>query len=164
MQEVVASFDGEEKFVPFVPKARWLLNIAYQTPFEDWKFDLTLQNIGSSRIPYHNLLVDNSQLDNRDGEFWSEPFQKLNTQITHVIRNFEIYVGGENLLDYRQESPILDSPESENFDASLIWAPTMGRFFYLGFRYIFKSKKNEKYIINGNSDADGFWCVGTRIS
>ena len=52
MQEVVATFDGEEKFVPFVPKARWLLNIAYQTPFEDWKFDLTLQNIGSSRIPY----------------------------------------------------------------------------------------------------------------
>jgi len=28
--------------------------------------------------------------------------------------------------------------ESENFDASLIWAPTMGRFFYLGFRYKFK--------------------------
>ena len=139
MQEVVATFDGEEKFVPFVPKARWLLNIAYQTPFEDWKFDLTLQNIGSSRIPYHNLLVDNSQLDNRDGEFWSEPFQKLNTQITHVISNFEIYLGGENLLDYRQESPILDSPESENFDASLIWAPTMGRFFYLGFRYKFKN-------------------------
>ena len=75
MQEVVATFDGEEKFVPFVPKARWLLNIAYQTPFEDWKFDLTLQNIGSSRIPYHNLLVDNLQLDNRDGEFWSEPFK-----------------------------------------------------------------------------------------
>ena len=138
MQEVVATFDGEEKFVPFVPKARCLLNLAYQTPFEDWKFDLTLQNIGSSRIPYHNLLVDNSQLTNEGGEYWSQPFQKLNTQITHVLNNFELYVGGENLLDYIQESPILDSPESENFDASLIWAPTMGRFFYLGFRYKFK--------------------------
>ena len=138
MQEVVATFDGEEKFVPFVPKARCLLNLAYQTPFEDWKFDLTLQNIGSSRIPYHNLLVDNSQLTNEGGEYWSQSFQKLNTQITHVLSNFELYVGGENLLNYIQESPILDSPESENFDASLIWAPTMGRFFYLGFRYKFK--------------------------
>ena len=74
-----------------------------------------------------------------DGEYWSQPFQKLNTQITHVISDFELYVGGENLLDYKQESPILDSPESENFDASLIWAPTMGRFFYLGFRYKFRN-------------------------
>ena len=101
-QEVVATFDGEEKFVPFVPKARCLLNLAYQTPFEDWKFDLTLQNIGSSRIPYHNLLVDNSQLTNEGGEYWSQSFQKLNTQITHVLSNFELYVGGENLLNYIQ--------------------------------------------------------------
>lgn len=137
-QEVMASFDGVEKFVPFVPKERMMLNVAYQTLFEDWKFDVTLQHIGSNRIPNHDSLAVNSQLTKVDGEYWSSSFQKVNAQITHTMRNFELYVGGENLLGYRQESPILDSPDSENFDASLIWAPTMGCMFYLGFRYKFK--------------------------
>ena len=60
----MATFDREEKFVPFVPKERWLLNIAYQTTFEDWKFDLTLQNIGSSRFLITSF-IENSQLDNQ---------------------------------------------------------------------------------------------------
>lgn len=136
VQEVIATFGGVDQFVPFVPKERMMVNVAYETFFEDWKFDATLQQVGSSRVPVHTLLEENTQII--DG--WSEPFQKVNAQVTHSVRNFEIYLGGENLLNYKQETPILnhENPEADNFDASLIWAPTMGRMFYLGFRYKLK--------------------------
>ena len=50
---------------------------------------------------------------------------------------FDIYLGGENLLGYTQENPIISAsnPSSDKFDASLIYAPVNGRMIYLGFRY-----------------------------
>ena len=38
-----------------------------------------------------------------------------------------------------QENPIISSenPDSEDFDASLIYGPVMGRLFYGGLRYKF---------------------------
>ena len=49
-------------------------------------------------------------------------------------------MGGENLLSYRQENPIIDAanPNSDMFDASLIYAPVMGRTIYTGIRYKIK--------------------------
>ena len=54
-----------------------------------------------------------------------------------IVNNFDFYIGAENLLSYTQENPILDydNPNSELFDASLIWAPVMGRKIYFGLRY-----------------------------
>ena len=51
--------------------------------------------------------------------------------------NFEFYFGGENILNFVQENPIVDyeNPFGNNFDASLIYAPVMGRLFYIGLRY-----------------------------
>ena len=51
-----------------------------------------------------------------------------------------MYVGGENLLAYTQDNPILDSenPTSSAFDASLIYAPINGRMIYAGFRFKIK--------------------------
>ena len=52
----------------------------------------------------------------------------------------QLPVGVENIFSYVQENPIIDAenPFSENFDASLIYGPVMGRLFYLGLRYSFK--------------------------
>ena len=38
-----------------------------------------------------------------------------------------------------QENPIISSenPDSDDFDASLIYGPVMGRLFYAGLRYKF---------------------------
>ena len=51
--------------------------------------------------------------------------------------NFEIYVGSENITDYTQENPIINSntPFDQGFDASMVWAPLMGRTLYFGIRY-----------------------------
>ena len=112
---------------PLLPKDRALINLAYSNKDADWLFDATWNYIGKSRIPRHELI---------DAEY-SDPFYLINCQITKKINNFDFYIGIENLLSYTQENPILDSynPNSDKFDASLIWAPVMGRKIYFGLRY-----------------------------
>ena len=48
----------------------------------------------------------------------------------------DLYLGVENLLDFRQADPILDPehPSSPYFDSSLVWGPVAGRMIYLGLR------------------------------
>ena len=60
-------------------------------------------------------------------------------------KNFLIISGGtgghvipaENIANYTQLNPIIDAgnPFGDDFDASLIWGPVMGRTIYLGIRY-----------------------------
>jgi len=56
------------------------------------------------------------------------------------LRKFDVYLGGEILLGYIQDNPILDAgnPSSSVFDASLIYAPVNGRMIYAGLRYKIK--------------------------
>jgi hypothetical protein len=127
INEVYSTFDGMKKLSPLVPKNRALVNLAYATDhLNKWMFDATWNFIGESRIPEHQL-VDKKT---------SEPFYVINSQVTKKFKNFDVYLGGENLLSYRQESPILgsDDPYGDDFDASLIWAPVMGRLIYTGIR------------------------------
>ena len=63
----------------------------------------------------------------------------LNMQITREFRLFSIYIGGENLTNYKQKNPIMgaDTPWGTNFDATQIWAPTDGIMGYIGLRFKF---------------------------
>ena len=130
INNVTTTFEGIEKVVPLIPKERALFNIAYATNFEKWKFDVTANYIGSRRIPEHYELE----------KYWAEPFYLYNAQITKRFRYFDVYLGGENILDYTQDTPILDAnnPNSSIFDASLIHAPINGLMIYVGFRYKIK--------------------------
>ena len=49
---------------------------------------------------------------------------------------FDWYIGVENALNYMQPQPIrgVENPFSDNFDAGMIWGPTMGRLFFSGIR------------------------------
>ena len=51
-------------------------------------------------------------------------------------QKIEVYLGGENLSDYRQERAILsfENPLDEYFDSSMIWGPIQGRMIYVGLR------------------------------
>ena len=66
----------------------------------------------------------------------------LNAQITHVYRNWDFYVGGENLTNYMQKDPIIDAenPFGSHFDATRVWAPIHGVNVYAGIRYKIKHK------------------------
>ena len=62
----------------------------------------------------------------------------MNAQITKKLgKCWELYVGGENLTNYKQEHPIIsaDNPISDDFDASMVWGPLSGIRAYLGVRF-----------------------------
>ncbi|MBR9922961.1 MAG: TonB-dependent receptor [Bacteroidetes bacterium] len=114
---------------PFVARNRAFVNASYET-IDGWAFDATLNWQGSKRIPNHELLAERSP-----------SFFLLNGQISKSWnRIFDVYVGVENALNFRQDNPILsvEDPTSDDFDASLIWGPIFGRNIYAGIRYRFE--------------------------
>ena len=140
INDVKSTYDGKIKETPLTPKDRALLNLAYATNFDKWIFDVTANLVGESRIPEHYELINENFISVSDKI--SDPFYLFNAQITKKFRKFDMYVGGENLLGYTQENPIIDSenPTSSSlaFDASLIYAPINGRMIYAGLRYKIK--------------------------
>lgn len=122
---------------PLQAQNRFFVNLGYETkPKENgslWKFDYTVHTQGEQRLP--NTDVNPSQF--RLGDF-ADGYSVMNAQVTKVFSTkFEVYLGGENLSNFRQPNPILglDDPFGENFDTSIVYAPIMGRMFYLGFRF-----------------------------
>jgi outer membrane receptor protein involved in Fe transport len=63
----------------------------------------------------------------------------LNAQVTKYFRKWNVYVGVENLTDFRQDDPIIaaDDPFGEYFDSSMVWGPIFGRMFYAGIKFYF---------------------------
>ncbi|QLG45815.1 TonB-dependent receptor [Costertonia aggregata] len=122
---------------PLQAQNRFFVNLGYETDStkkgSQWKFDYTLHALGEQRLP--NTDVNPPQF--RLGEF-AEGYSLMNAQITKVFsEKFEVYLGGENLTNFRQPNPVLgaDNPFGANFDTSIVYAPIMGRMFYTGFRY-----------------------------
>ena len=94
----------------------------------NWKFDITYNRLGKQRL----------MLNPRDNYEFTDPHFSINSQITRVFSSkFEVYVGGENLNNYKQENPIImaNDPFNQNFDASIIHGPIFGSTYYMGLRY-----------------------------
>lgn len=111
---------------------RAFINMAYEAPGQ-WHFDLTVNWRGPQRIPNTDWLEEEDRLDEMSPDFFT-----VNAQIRKVFKdNFEIYVGSENLLNYRQDNPIINAatPFADDFDASLVWGPIFGRNVHAGLRY-----------------------------
>lgn len=66
-------------------------------------------------------------------------FPMLNFQATRWFRNFSIYVGAENITNYRQKNPIIGStdPWGPDFDSTMVWGPIDGIMAYAGIRFNF---------------------------
>ena len=122
----ISTYNNIEKELPLQPLSRALINLSYESNDEKLLFDITLNYNGKSRLPEN--LVSN--------EKFSDPFLILNNQVTYKFESFDLYLGGENITNFTQPNPIIDSenPFGNDFDAALIWAPVMGRSFYLGAR------------------------------
>ena len=101
-----------------------IITTSYQTPLKKWQFDVTAQFNGVSRVP-----------DGFDQPFTWYP--QLMAQITKYFRTCSIYLGAENMTNFRQDPSIVDSfhPFGPDFDASMVCGPTTGWKVYLGFRY-----------------------------
>ncbi len=129
--DVKSTYNYELMDKPYVPKHRVMLNLAYATYMEKWKFDFTTNWLGKSRIPSTVLSPVEYQLPKHSKEYFL-----LNAQITKKFRKFETYLGCENILNYTQKNPIVasENPFGPNFDASMIYAPVEGRIIYVGLR------------------------------
>lgn len=125
--DVQTTYNGELKEKPLIAAHRAFMNLGYQTR-NKWKFDYTIQWISSKRIPATNANTPTT----------SPSFILMNAQISKSWKNdlVEIYLGGENLTNYMQPNIILgaNNPFGNDFDASLIWGPAMGRNIYAGIR------------------------------
>ena len=122
---------------PLQPKHRFFVNTSFETHEKinnrQWKFDLTYNFIGEQRLPNTSI----SPAEYRLKEF-SEGYNLLNMQVTKVFsKAFEMYIGSENLTNYKQTHPIIASgdPFGANFDSTIVYAPIFGSAFYTGFRY-----------------------------
>ena len=114
---------------PLVSKYKTLFNIQYATKFRRWVFDATAQLNGPARIP--------TQTGNLADDKYSPRYPMFFAQVSRKIGKFDIYVGCENIADYRQHDPILnaDNPFSTGFNSMNVWGPLMGRKFYAGLRF-----------------------------
>ncbi|PDH47785.1 MAG: TonB-dependent receptor, partial [Bacteroidetes bacterium MED-G13] len=125
---------------PLTPSDRIFFNIAYSGSTNDngknWKYDLTFNHVGQQRLPSTETNPSEYQLSDI-----SERLNLINTQITRVFNDsFQIYLGVENLTNYRQKNIILasDDPFGAYFDATYVYGPIFGRIPYLGLRYFIK--------------------------
>ena len=95
---------------------------------KNWKFDITYNRLGKQR------LVRNP----RDNFELVDPHFSINSQITRVFSSkFELYLGGENINNFKQEDPIImaNNPFDPMFDASIVHGPIFGSTYYMGLRF-----------------------------
>ncbi len=118
---------------PLVAKHKALMALHYSTRYERWNISFTTQYIGESRLPN----TKNNPVEYRLPEN-SNDYLILHAQITRKLKNWEFFVGVENLTNYKQKNPILgfDDPFGDYFDSSIVYAPILGRQFNFGFRLI----------------------------
>lgn len=124
---------------PFVNRYKGLLTMSYAPG--SWQFDLTMQLNGDSRIPNLKGNASSATYQSALASLNSPVYLILNAQVTKKFgKQWEVYVGGENLTNYKQKYPIIssDNPLSPDFDASMVWGPLSGIRAYLGFRYSIK--------------------------
>ena len=129
--DVKTTYHGALLDKPYIPKHRVMLNLAYSTYMEIWKFNFTANWLGQSRLPNTTMSPVEYQLPTH-----SKNYFLFNLQVTKKFRTFETYVGCENILNYTQKNAIVanDKPFGSNFDASMIYAPMDGRIVYVGLR------------------------------
>ena len=118
---------------PFVSKHKAFANFAVETASSGWKLDATVQWQGQKRIP--DLSGNPAAVFAIDE---SPDFFIVNAQVSKSIgKKLELYLGVENLLNYKQDYPIIsaDDPFSEWFDGSMVWGPVFGGMAYTGLRF-----------------------------
>lgn len=125
---------------PLQAKHRLFGNLEYETHIKEkgkqWKFDYTVNWLGKQQLPTTATNPEADRLPN-----FSPSFAVMNAQITRTFSStFEMYLGGENIGNYRQNKAVLgaDNPFGPNFDTSIVYASVFGQMYYAGLRFKIK--------------------------
>lgn len=135
--DVKAEYANELREQVMIPRHRGFFNAGYLSRNKRWEYDLTVSVFGKSRLP---------GVTPTDGVSYTKIYPMVNTQLTHVYKKWNFYLGVENLTNFRQSNPIMDAanPFGSLFDATQIWGPVMGTMIYTGFRYAIKREKKKE--------------------
>lgn len=131
---------------PMTSRFKGVLNLQYATNLNKWIFDFTASLNGSCRV--YNFM----EMLNEDGTMTMSPvegvarmykngrtpvYPLLYAQVTRRFKGWDVYIGAENLTNFRQKTPIIGAsdPGQPMFDASCIWGPLMGIKAHVGFRF-----------------------------
>ncbi len=133
--DVKQTYQGKLLQKPLSTPFKGLFTASYNTKFEKWQFDVTVQYVGKATIPDFSSNPFEYQLTKT-----SPDYTIIHFQLTRRFKKWEIYTGVENLTNFTQQKPIIayDDPFGNYFDASVIWGPIMGRLYYAGLRYKIK--------------------------
>lgn len=129
---------------PMTSLYKGVFNAQYATRLNKWIFDFTASVNGPCRVWdfMKDLDVNGSKLY---ANGYTPVYPLLYAQVTRRFKGFDIYIGGENLTNYRQPMPIIgaEAPfgkgsvpgySGPEFDASCVWGPLMGIKLYGGIR------------------------------
>ncbi|WP_130735984.1 TonB-dependent receptor [Flavobacterium sp. J27] len=121
-------------------KHRFFTNLSFETHIKEkgqqWKYDVTYNWLGEQRLPNTTTNLPAYRL----GEY-APAFGVINAQITRTFSSvFEVYIGGENIGNYRQDNAIVSAsnPFGTYFDSSMIYGPIFGQMYYAGLRFKIK--------------------------
>jgi len=135
--DVVTKYTSGKKVKPLIPKNRFFTNVSYISKHLSngghWKVDATYNWLNKQRFPNTSSNPQPYQLSE-----YSPNISTLNAQITRVFSNaFEIYVGGENLTNTKQNNPVIsaEDPFGPYFDTTMVYGPIFGSMYYAGLRY-----------------------------
>ncbi|MGM9738557.1 MAG: TonB-dependent receptor plug domain-containing protein [Candidatus Cryptobacteroides sp.] len=135
---------------PLTSRYKGVLNLQYATNLNKWVFDFTASVNGKSRVYnfMEDLRDDEGRLLYKDG--FTPVYPLLYLQVTKRFKGLDIYVGAENLTNFRQKHLLVGTPVEgmsghggmasvdtslPDFDASAVWGPIMGTKVYAGLRY-----------------------------
>ncbi len=129
---------------PMTSRFKGVLNLQYATNLNKWIFDFTASVNGSCRV--YNFMEERK--DSEGNLIYRNErtpvYPLLYAQVTRRFKGWDVYLGAENLTNFRQKDIILGSakdadgfvnPRQASFDASCIWGPLMGFKAHVGFRF-----------------------------
>lgn len=126
LEDVRTTYHGVLLQKPLQALNKGLVALSYKTPNQQWQFDVNTSINGKRRLP--NSFAGDA------GKRFSPRYVLLNVQILKYFKHAEVFVGAENITNYRQKNPILGTPFSTLFDTYQVYAPIMGVNVYGGFR------------------------------
>ncbi|OUS03367.1 TonB-dependent receptor [Flavobacteriales bacterium 33_180_T64] len=139
--DVQTDYASGRQAKPLIPKHRFFANASYETRLSEgetsrWKFDVTYNWLSEQRFASTASNPTPFRLPEE-----SPTVGTLNVQVTKVFSpKFEVYLGGENITNVRQNNPILgaDDPFGSNFDTTFVYGPIFGNMYYAGLRFKIK--------------------------
>lgn len=137
--DVYSISSGKRIQQPLIPQHRAFANMVFESFNKKWLANVTMQWYGEKKLPN----TENNPEQYRQSKF-SNPYFVFNALAGRTFKKFEVYLGMDNILDFRQKNPIIsaDNPYGSYFDTSFIWGPLEGRKIYAGFRFKISRKEN----------------------